>query len=128
MNVEATIQGLQASLPDIFNCTRTPSGSVRVRTALTYPDGTLVDLFLMGRDNGPVFVTDFGKTIGWLRKQSARDLTRGQNRKIAKVCQSLNVARAQNRLTVMAKDCRALGGPVARVAQAAVLASHIGFN
>ena len=128
MNVEAIVQGLQDSLPDIFNCTETPSGSVRVRTRLTYPDGTLVDLFLMGRDDGAVVVTDYGDTIGWLRMQSARGLTRGQNRKIARVCQSLNVARTQNRVTVIARDCRALGDPVARVAQAAVLISHIGFS
>ena len=128
MNVEAIVRGLQDSLPDIFNCTETPSGSVRVRTRLTYPDGTLVDLFLMGRDDGAVVVTDYGDTIGWLRTQSDRGLTRGQNRKIARVCQSLNVARTQNRVTVIAKDCRALGEPVARVAQAAVLISHIGFS
>ncbi|MXY44717.1 MAG: DUF1828 domain-containing protein [Dehalococcoidia bacterium] len=128
MNVESMVQGLQDSLPDIFNCTATPSGSVRVRTRLTYPDGTLVDLFLMGRDDGAVVVTDYGDTIGWLRMQSARGLTRGQNRKITKVCQSLNVARTQNRVTVIARDCRALGEPVIRVAQAAVLISHIGFS
>ena len=44
-------------------------------------------------------------TIGWLRMQSARGLTRGQNRKIARVCQSLNVARV-HRVTVIAQDCR----------------------
>ena len=128
MNVEAIVQGLQDSLPDIFSCTETPSGSVRVRTLLTYPDGTLIDLFLMGRDDGAVVVTDYGDTIGWLRTQSARGLTRGQNRTIAQVCRSLNVARAQNRVTVIAKDRRTLGEPVARVAQAAVLISHIGFS
>ncbi len=128
MNVEAIVRGMQDSLPDIFNCTAMPSGSVRVRTPLTYPGGTLVDVLLMGRDDGAVVVTDFGKTIRWLRVQSARGLTRGQNRKIAKVCQSLNVARTQNRITVIARDCRALGEPVIRVAQAAVLISHIGFS
>ena len=128
MNAEAMVRGLQDSLPDIFKCTVTPSGSVRVRTRLTYPDGTLVDLFLMGRDDGAVIVTDYGDTIGWLRMRSARGLTRGQNRKIARVCQSLNVARAQNRVTVIAQDCRTLGDPVARVAQAAVLISYIAFS
>ena len=128
MNVEATVRGLQDSLPDIFKCTETPSGAVRVRTLLTYPDGTLIDLFLMGRDDGPVVVTDYGDTIGWLRMQSANGLTRGQNRKIARVCQSLNVARTQNRVTVIARDSQALSEPVARVAQAAVLISHIGFS
>ena len=128
MNVEATVRGLQASLPDIFKCTETPSGSVRVRTLLTYPDGTLIDLFLMRGHGGAVVITDYGDTIGWLRTQSARGLTRGQNRKIARVCQSLNVARAQNRVTVIARDHRTLADPVARVAQAAVLISHIGFG
>ena len=128
MNVEAMVRGLQDSLPDIFNCTEMPSGSVRVRTRLTYPDGTLVDVFLIGRADGAVVVTDFGNTIRWLRMRSDKGLTRGQNRKIGKVCQSLNVARTQNRVTVLAKDCRALGDPVARVAQAAVLISHIGFS
>ena len=128
MNVEAMVQGLQGSLPDIFKCSETPSGSVRARTLLTYPDGTLVDLFLIARDDGTVVVTDYGDTIGWLRMQSARGLTRGQNRKIARVCQSLNVARVQGRVTVIAQDCRTLGEPVARVAQAAVLISHIAFS
>ena len=128
MNIEAIVQGLQDSLPDIFNCTETPSGAVRVRTRLTYPDGTLVDLFLMGRDDEAVVVTDYGDTIGWLQMQSAGGLTRGQNRKITRVCQSLNVARTQNRVTVIAQDCRALGETVAKVAQAAVLISHIGFS
>ncbi|MDE2802613.1 MAG: hypothetical protein OXK21_07015 [Chloroflexota bacterium] len=128
MNVNSMIRGLQDSLPDIFSCTELPSGSVRVRTRLTHPDGTLVDVLLMGRADGAVVVTDYGDTIGWLRTQSVRGLTRGQNRKIARVCQSLNVARTQNRFTVIAKDCRALGDPVVRVAQAAVLISHIGFS
>ena len=128
MNVEAMVNGLHGSLSDIFKCTETPSGAVRIRTKLTYPDGTLIDLFLMGRDDGAVVVTDYGDTIGWLRMQSARGLTRGQNRKIARVCRSLDVARAQNRLTVIAQDRRSLGEPVARVAQATVLISHIGFS
>ena len=128
MNAEAMAPGLQDSLSGIFECSETPSGSVRVRTPLTHPDGTLVDLFLIARDDGAVVVTDNGDTIGWLRTQSAGGLTRGQNTKIAQVCQSLNVARAQNRVTVIAQDCRTLGDPVARVAQAAVLISYIAFS
>jgi len=128
MNVESIVRGMQDSLPDIFRCTELPSGSVRVRTRLTHPDGTLVDVLLMGRADGAVVVTDFGKTIRWLRMQSDRGITRGQNRKITRVCQSLNVARTQNRITVLAEDCRTLGDPVVRVAQAAVLISHIGFS
>ena len=82
MNAETMALGLQDSLSGIFECSETPNGSVRVRTLLTHPDGDLVDLFLIPRDDGAVVVTDYGDTIGWLRTQSARGLTSGQNRKI----------------------------------------------
>ena len=95
MNSEAMVRWLQDSLPDIFECSETPNGSVRVRTLLTHPDGDLADLFLIPGDDGAVVVTDYGDTIGWLRTQSARGLTSGQNRKITRVCQSLNVARVR---------------------------------
>ena len=128
MNTEATIQRIQDSLSDIFGCSEAPSGAVRVRTPLTYPDGTLVDLFLIARDDGAVVVTDYGETMGWLRMQSVKGLTRGQRRKIARVCQGLNVALAQGRITIIAQDGRALGGAVARVGQAAVLIAHVEIN
>ena len=128
MNAETMAPGLQDKLSDVFECSETPGGSVRVRTPLTYPDGTLIDLFLIAGEDGAVVVTDYGDTIGWLRTQSARGLTSGQNRKITRVCESLNVARAQGRITVIAQDSRTLGEAVARVAQAAVLISHIAFS
>ena len=128
MNAETMALGLQDSLSGIFECSETPNGSVRVRTLLTHPDGDLIDLFLIPRDDGAVVVTDYGDTIGWLRTQSAVGLTSGRNRKITRVCRSLNVARAQGRITVIAQDSRTLGEAVARVAQAAVLISHIAFK
>ena len=62
MNAETMALGLQDSLSGIFECSKTPNGSVRVRTLLTHPDGDLVDLFLIPRDDGTVVVTDYGDT------------------------------------------------------------------
>ena len=128
MNAETMVPGLQDKLSDIFEYSETPGGSVRVRTPLTCPDGTLIDLFLIAGDDGAVVVTDYGDTIGWLRTQSAMGLTRSQDVKIARVCESLNVERVESRITVISKDRRTLREPVARVAQAAVLISHIDFG
>ena len=125
MNAQTMAWGLQDDLSDVFRCSETPCGSVRVRTPLTYPDGTLIDLCLIAGDDGTVAVTDNGDTIGWLCLQSATGLTRGQNTKIAGVCRSLNVAKAGSRITAISQDRRTLGEQVARVAQAAVLISHI---
>ena len=128
MNSEAMVRGLKDSLSDIFECSETPNGSVRVRTPLTHPDGTLVDLFLVPGDDGTVMVTDHGDTNGWLRTQSGRGLTGSQDEKVSRLCRSLNVERSQGRITVIAQDSRTLAETVARVAQAAVLVSHISFK
>ena len=71
MNSDAMVRGLQNSLSDFFECSEMPGGSVRVRTPLTHPDGTLVDLFLIPGDDQKIEVTDLGDTTGWLRTQSA---------------------------------------------------------
>ncbi len=121
MNAESTATGL----PDFFRCSEMPDGSVRVRTPLTYPDGTLIDLFLIYRDDGTVAVSDNGDAIGWLGLQSAAGVTRDQNVKIVKVCRSLNVAKVGNRISAISQDRRTPGEQVAMVAQAAILISHI---
>ena len=128
MNVETIVRGLKDSLEDVFKCSEAPRGAVRVRTPLTYPDGTLIDLFLVARDDGTVVVTDHGETMNCLRMRSAKGITRGQSEKIARICESMNVLRVQGTVLVIAKDRWALGESVARVAQAAVLISHVDFN
>ena len=128
MNAETTATGLRDDLSDFFRCSEMPDGSVRVRTPLTYPDGTLIDLFLTYRDEGTVAVSDNGDAIGWLGLQSAAGLTRGQNMKVARVCRSLNVAKVDGRITAISQDRPTLGEQVGRVAQAAVLISHIAFG
>lgn len=128
MNSDSMVRGLKDSLSDIFECSEMPGGSVRVRTPLTHPDGTLVDVFLIPGDDQKIVVTDLGDTTGWLRTQSAGGLTGSRNGKVSRLCRSMNVERAQGRITVIARDSRTLAESVARVAQAAVLVSHIAFE
>ena len=125
MNSDAMVRWLQNSLSDFFECSEMPGGSVRVRTPLTHPDGTLVDLFLIPGDDRKVEVSDSGDTTGWLRTQSAGGLTASQNGQISRLCRNLNVQKSQGRITVVARDRQTLGESVARVAQAAVLITHI---
>lgn len=122
------VQELQSSLSNAFKCSNAPGGAVRVRTPLTYPDGTLIDLFLIPRDEGAVVVTDHGETTGWLQMRSGKGITRRQSGWIARICQSLEVSREQGRVLDIAKNHRSLGESVARVLQAAVLISHFEFN
>ena len=56
-------------LPSRFECSLAPQKGVRVRTPLMYPDGGIVDVFVLERGNGYI-VTDFGDALGWLSMQS----------------------------------------------------------
>ena len=60
---------------------------VRVRTPLMYPDGGIVDVFVLDRDNGYI-VTDFGDALSWLRMQSVNaQPSLQQNLMIKEICQ-----------------------------------------
>ncbi len=128
MNAESLVLELQDSLSDAFKCSEAPGRAVRLRTPLTYPDGTLIDLFLIARDDGTAVVTDHGEATGWLEMRSGKGIARNQTERMACICQSLDVSRERGRVLDIAKDCRSLGESVARVVQAAVLISHVEFN
>ena len=91
MNSERLYHSIAGTLPDLFECSPAPQEGVRVRTPLMYPDGGIVDVFVLEND-GQYRVTDFGETLGWLRMQSvtARP-SPGQRRMIEDTCQTLGV-------------------------------------
>ena len=122
------VRELQDSLSDAFKFSEAPGGAVRLRTPLTYPDGTLIDLFLIARDDGAVVVTDHGETTGWLQMRSDKSITRSQTDSMARICQSLYVSREEGGVLAISEDHRSLAESVARVVQAAVLISHVEFN
>ena len=57
MNVVTLCTALQQAVPPLFVCSPAPQEGVRVRTPMLYPDGGVVDVFVLER-NGGYIVTD----------------------------------------------------------------------
>ena len=119
---------LGESLPPLFECSPAPLEGVRVRTPMMYPDGGIVDVFVLERDDG-YSVTDFGEALGWLYLQSvSRNRTRRQQLLIEDVCQTLSVELFRGQLILRNARTDELGDAVIRMAQAVVRVSDIWFT
>ena len=125
----ADISGtLRDTLPTLFECSSAPDGAVRVRTPMLYPDGGLVDAFVVEL-GGQYLVTDFGDALGWLRMQSASGrLTANQRELVADVCQTLGVERDRGQLTLRCRDRSELADAIHRLGQAAVRVADIQYT
>ncbi len=96
-----------------------------MRTPLRYPDGGVVDVFVLQR-NGGLTVTDFGESLGWLRMQSvSRRRSPERKRMIRDACQTLGLELERGQLVLRVGADAAVGGAVLRVAQAAVEVSDL---
>ena len=120
MNCDELCLAIGESLPSVFECSPAPREGVRVRTPLMYPDGGMVDVFVL-EQSGSYRVTDFGETLGWLRMQSvsARRSPK-QNRMVEDTCQTLGVELHRGQLMLRSSAADGLGEAVLRLAQAAV--------
>ena len=128
MNSERLCHSIAGTLPDLFECSPAPQEGVRVRTPLMYPDGGIVDVFVLEHDN-QYRVTDFGETLGWLRMQSvsARRSPR-QKRMIEDTCQTLGVELHRGQLILRLGATDVIAEAVLRLAQAAVRVSELWFT
>ncbi len=128
MNADELCMSLGKSLPALFECTPAPREGVRVRTPLMYPDGGIVDVFVV-EQSGHCYVTDFGETLGWLRLQSASSRrSPKQTRMVEDICQTLGVKLHRGQLMLRANVADGLGEAVLRLAQAAVRVSDLWFT
>ena len=128
MNAVTLCTALQQAVPPLFVCSPAPQEGVRVRTPMLYPDGGVVDVFVLERNDGYI-VTDFGDALGWLGLQStSRTRTSKQKALIQDVCQTLRVERFRDQLLLRNVDSDALGESVLRVAQATVRVSDLWFT
>lgn len=128
MNADELCVSLGKSLPTLFECTSAPREGVRVRTPLMYPDGGMVDVFVVEQD-GRCYVTDFGETLGWLRMQSASTRrSPKQTRLVEDICQTLGVKLQHGQLMLRTNGADGLGEAVLRLAQAAVRVSDLWFT
>ena len=128
MSIEALCSSIGDSLPALFTCAPAPREGIRVRTPLMYPDGGIVDVFVIEVGRG-YSITDFGETLGWLRTQSvSRRRSPKQNRMIADVCQTLGIELECGQLVLRVETVDLLGEAVLRLAQAAVRVSDLWFT
>ena len=100
MSAEELRKSIAETVPALFECSPAPQGRVRVRTPLVYPDGGVVDVFVL-EHGGEFGVTDLGEALGRLRMQSV-DAGRSaeQTRRIEDTCQTLGVALHQGQLVL----------------------------
>ena len=99
-----------------------------MRTPLMYPDGGVVDVFVLQR-NGGLTITDFGESLGWLRMQSvSRRRSPKQHRMIGDVCQTLGLELERGQLVLRVAADAAVGASVLRIAQGAVRVSDLWFT
>lgn len=124
MNRNELCSILAPSLPPLFVCSGAAQEGVRVRTPMLYPDGGVVDVFVLERGSGYA-VTDFGDALGWLWQQSiSRRRPPRQDALLQEVCQTLRIALDNDQLVVRGVTPAALGDAVLRVSQAAVRLSE----
>ena len=128
MNPIEVCSFLGRSLSPLFECSPAPMEGVRVRTPMMYPDGGIVDVFVLERSD-EFTVTDFGDTLGWLHLQSvSRNRTRRQELLIEDVCQTLGVELSRGQLLLRNINTEELGEAVIRLGQAVVRVSDVWFT
>ena len=128
MNVNALCASVGRTLPPLFVCSPAPQEGVRVRTPMLYPDGEVVDVFILERGSGYT-VTDFGDALGWLWLQSISQRRSGRQEILVQdVCRTLRIELFHDQLVLRQVGEDTLGEAVVRVAQAVVRVSDLWFT
>lgn len=127
MNPEELCAALRAAGPPLFECSPAPRQGIRVRTPFLYPDGGVIDVFVVDRQ-GAEEVTDFGEGLGWLRTQSfGGQLSPKQKRLVHDVCMTLGVELFRGQLVRRVRDGD-VSTAVHHVAQAALRVADLWFT
>jgi len=125
MTPQNVLRWLRTNAADLFECSAAPRGAVRVRTPLTYPDGDVIEVFVLERDGGCT-LTDYGDTLGWLRMQSVSgELTKIQTKLIDDICRGLGVRQASGQLVLDSVAPEELADAVFRLSQVALRVTDI---
>ena len=125
MNFDKFCAIIGKTLSSRFECSLAPQEGVRVRTPLMYPDGGIVDVFVLERGNGYI-VTDFGDALGWLRMQSVNaQPSPQQNLMIKEICRTHGIELHSSQLVLKSGIDDTLEKAVLCVAQAVVRVSDV---
>lgn len=128
MNPNEMCAAIGNTLPAMFECSPAAREGVRVRTPLLYPDGGVVDVFVLERGDTHV-VTDFGDALGWLRTQSASSRRSPKQQSLVEdVCRTLGVELHNGQLVLRSGGDTPLGEAIVLLAQAVVRVSDLWFT
>ena len=128
MNGNELCVSIKQLLPPAFVCSLTLQESVRVRTPMLYPDGTVVDVFILEHD-GKFTITDFGDALSWLELQStSRRRSSRQQALVDDICQTLGIQLLHDQLILHEVERDALEDAVFRIAQSVVRVSDLWFT
>ncbi|MBL8203925.1 MAG: DUF1828 domain-containing protein [Blastocatellia bacterium] len=111
----------------LFNCA-TVGDNVRVRTPFLYPDGDVIDLYLIDK-HGEQTLTDLGETMRWLRGQTItpRKSVR-QKQLIEDICLNHGVEFFRGMLMLRVHPQDNFGFLVTRLSQAALRVADLWFT
>ena len=111
---------IRAALDAAFQPSDAPIEGVRLRTPFTYPDGDVIDIFILERGAHYV-VTDFGEALGWLKTQtSTGTLSAGQRHLLDGIAQSMGIEINQGQAELTCDTTGELSDAVYAISQAAV--------
>ncbi len=128
MNSIELCESISRTLPSLFECSPAPVEGARVRTPMLYPDGDIVDIFVLDRGDYHL-LTDFGEALGWLRMQSiSTRRTPRQLELIKDVCRTLGIELSRGQLTLKVDADGDMAEAVVRLAQAVVRVSDVWFT
>lgn len=122
---------VRQGMPALYECSQAPIEGVRIRTPFLYPDGGVIDVFVLETNHG-YEVTDFSEAVGWLRMQTVTGkLTVTQRDNIRDIGQTLGTEFKKgeiiyrcNDLSEVSEAVQIVGQAVLRVADLWFLLSH----
>lgn len=128
MNIESMQASICESLHKQWDFSAAPNGAVQVRTPYLYPDGGILELFVL--EHGDSYrLTDFGETVAWLRMRTGiLKLSAVWRSHIHDICHThgVDVDRWQLELSGLSKD--ELSEAVVRLACAAISVANLWFT
>jgi len=111
---------VKSSLHSTLVCQSISENEIKVRTSLIYPDGTLIDVYILTGINGYT-ITDFGDTISWLKLQSVNTYISVYKREITRnICKTLGIEIFDEQLYIRSVPETKLGMFIFRLIQAIV--------
>jgi hypothetical protein len=128
MNMNANLcDTIRQTIGELYTCSRV-NDYMRVRTPFLYPDGDVIDVYLI-EAGGVVTLTDMGETTRWLRMQSLSDRRSPKQQKLVQdVCLTNGLEFYKGMLNLRVPAGEPIGKAVTRLAQGALRVADLWFT